>query len=85
MNLFLMPMWLLSGALFPASGASGWIRWLMMLNPLTYGLTLLRHALAPDVPSSPGPMLSLIVSIGFAVLTFAGSWIMASRKRKMPL
>lgn len=85
MNLFLMPMWLLSGALFPASGASGWIRWLMMINPLTYGLTLLRRALAPDAETSPGLTLSLVVSVGFAVLTFAGSWIMASRKRKMPL
>src|SRR5208337_3601478 len=28
-NLFLIPLWLLSGALFPLSGASGWIRWLM--------------------------------------------------------
>ena len=26
-NLFLIPLWLLSGALFPLSGASGWIRW----------------------------------------------------------
>src|SRR5580658_3529600 len=36
-NLFLIPLWLLSGALFPASGASGWLRILMRLNPLTYG------------------------------------------------
>jgi len=33
-NLFLIPLWLLSGALFPLSGASGWIRTLMYLNPL---------------------------------------------------
>ncbi len=26
MNLLLVPMWLLSGAVFPASGASGWVR-----------------------------------------------------------
>ena len=35
-NLFLIPLWLLSGALFPVSGASGWIRVLMRINPLTY-------------------------------------------------
>src|SRR6202142_2852454 len=28
-NLFLIPLWLLSGALFPVSGASGWLRTLM--------------------------------------------------------
>src|SRR2546423_12971160 len=44
-NLFLIPLWLLSGALFPLSGASGWIRALMLANPLTYGVEALRAAL----------------------------------------
>src|SRR5262249_33631763 len=34
MNLLLIPMWLLSGALFPAAGAAPWIRALMTINPL---------------------------------------------------
>ena len=34
-NLFLIPLWLLSGALFPLAGASGWILILMRINPLT--------------------------------------------------
>src|ERR1700727_3062247 len=46
-NLFLIPLWLLSGALFPITGASGWIRWLMRLNPLTYGVEALRGLLYP--------------------------------------
>src|ERR1022692_3933353 len=33
-NLFLIPLWLLSGSLFPLSGASIWIRLLMRINPL---------------------------------------------------
>ena len=45
MNLFLMPMWFLSGALFPVQNASAPLRALMLLNPLTYGLTGLREAL----------------------------------------
>jgi len=44
-NLFLIPLWLLSGSLFPLSGASGWIRWVMRLNPLTYGTEALRTLL----------------------------------------
>ena len=44
-NLFLIPLWLLSGALFPLSGASGWLRLLMRLNPLTYGVEALRNLL----------------------------------------
>jgi ABC-2 type transport system permease protein len=45
MNLFLMPMWFLSGALFPVQNASPPLKAVMMLNPLTYGLTGLREAL----------------------------------------
>src|SRR5437899_4552111 len=46
-NLFLIPLWLLSGALFPLSGASGWMKVLMRLNPLTYGTEALRGLLYP--------------------------------------
>src|SRR6476469_7306152 len=46
-NLFLIPLWLLSGALFPLTGASGWLRVLMRLNPLTYGVEALRTLLYP--------------------------------------
>jgi ABC-2 type transport system permease protein len=42
MNLFLMPMWFMSGALFPGRGA---MRWVMAVNPLTYGLAGLRRAM----------------------------------------
>jgi ABC-2 type transport system permease protein len=45
MNLFLMPMWFLSGALFPASGAMGPMQTVMRFNPLTYGLAGLRRAM----------------------------------------
>jgi len=45
MNLVLLPMWLLSGALFPPAGASGWVQWIMAINPLTYSLALLRGGL----------------------------------------
>src|ERR1700692_1704785 len=48
-NLFLIPLWLLSGALFPLSGASGWIRALMYMNPLTYGVEALRALLYPGM------------------------------------
>ena len=55
-NLFLIPLWLLSGAMFPLSGASFWIRVLMRLNPLTYGTEALgrccsRAALRLTFPS----------------------------------
>ena len=45
MNLMLLPIWLLSGAFFPASGVSPWLAWVMQVNPLTYGMAALRHCL----------------------------------------
>ena len=50
MNVVLFPMWLLSGALFPPEGATAWIRWIMYVNPLTYGLATLRHAVEGESP-----------------------------------
>src|SRR3954463_9747561 len=46
MNLFLMPMWFLSGALFPVAGAWRGLQIVMRLNPLTYGLAAIRRTLA---------------------------------------
>jgi len=43
-------MWVLSGALFPSSGASVWIRWIMRINPLTYEMVALRQ-LVEGLPS----------------------------------
>jgi ABC-2 type transport system permease protein len=76
MNLFLMPLWFLSGALFPPEGAMPAVRWLMRANPLTYGLTGLREAIYWGHPStgganaSPGFGVCLIVSVAFAAALF---------------
>src|ERR1700740_3339274 len=48
-NLFLIPLWLLSGALFSPTGASGWLRVVMYMNPLTYGVEALRDLLYPGM------------------------------------
>jgi ABC-2 type transport system permease protein len=51
MSVLLLPMWLLSGAFFPAGG-SGALAWIIRLNPLTYGVAGLRHYL--DFQASRG-------------------------------
>src|SRR6266481_1835988 len=45
MNLLLLPMWLLSGAVFSIKGASGAIQAVMLVNPLTYATAVLRRML----------------------------------------
>jgi ABC-2 type transport system permease protein len=67
MNLFLIPMWLLSGALFPATGAPAWLHAVMAVNPLTYGVNALRSALYMDRPRAEGEM-SLACALGVVVL-----------------
>lgn len=59
MNLVLVPMWVLSGALFPSSGASVWIRWIMRINPLAYGMLALRQLLEESTSHSDLEMSSL--------------------------
>jgi ABC-2 type transport system permease protein len=76
MNLFLMPMWLLSGALFPATGAPAWLRAVMAANPMTYALTALRRSLdlgreaAAGAAGGPSLALSWSVAVLFAALMF---------------
>lgn len=43
MNFIIMPMWFLSGALFPAKNLPTWLGILVRANPLTYGVDLLRR------------------------------------------
>ncbi|HUK26112.1 MAG TPA: ABC transporter permease [Terriglobales bacterium] len=83
-NLFLIPLWLLSGALFPLSGASGWLRALMWANPLTYGVEALRALLYPGtraIASVPASLATLVLFSGFM---FALALIMVSRRTTKP-
>lgn len=84
MNLLLMPMWMLSGAVFPISGAHGWLRPAMLANPLTYGVAGVRHALYLGQGSSasgPSMPVCLAATIGFAVLTLTASRWTLGRSR----
>ena len=83
MNLFLIPMWLLCGAVFPSSGAPGWLRVVMQLNPLTYGMAAVRWAIyGSEVASGmgiPSFGLSIGITVAFATLIFAAAISMTKR------
>ena len=83
-NLLLIPLWLLSGSLFPASGASGWLRFCMLLNPLTYGVEALRSCLFPSSPTEFSLPVNFAVTGVFCVLTFAASWLIVNRRTNRP-
>jgi ABC-2 type transport system permease protein len=83
-NLFLIPLWLLSGALFPLSGASGWIRVLMYLNPLTYGVEALRDLLYPGMDTKFPLPSSIATLILFSLVMFALAFLMTNRRTTRP-
>jgi ABC-2 type transport system permease protein len=85
MSVLLMPMWLLSGAFFPAS--SGLLGWIVRLNPLTYGVAGVRRLLyagdagAELLPAGlPSLMTCWIVMIGFTLVMFVASCRVAARR-----
>lgn len=83
-NLFLIPLWLLSGAMFPMARASGWIRVVMYMNPLTYGVEALRALLYPamDTPFPlPSSMATLLL---FSLVMFGLAFLMANRRTTRP-
>lgn len=77
MNLFLIPLWMLSGAMFPAATAPGWLRWVMTVNPVTYAVACLQQSLGSlSTAGLPSVPLCLTVLAGFAAASLAASaWV----------
>ncbi|MGH7571861.1 MAG: ABC transporter permease [Gemmatimonadota bacterium] len=79
-NLLLLPLWFLSGALFPLDGAARGLQIVMRLDPLAYGLAAFRQALygRADVAFT-SPAVAWAVTIGFALAAFGAAVWMARR------
>ncbi len=89
MNLLLLPLWFLSGALFPPGGVPAWLRWVMRADPLTYGLQALREALylpgAPRLGHAAVPSAAAWgVCAGFAVLGHVLAVLATRRPARAP-
>ncbi len=85
MMLFLMPMWLLSGAFFPLAGGPSWLGWVMRLNPLTYGVAAFRGVLYRDGLAGhdlPPLHVSLTVTVAFAVVMFVWAMVLVGRRSR---
>src|SRR3954468_487137 len=79
MSVFLLPMWLLSGAFFPMD-VGGWLGWIIRINPLTYGVAGLRYYLQNVEVAGAPLLLCWIVSLLFAGLLLAADcWIAGKR------
>lgn len=69
MAVFLLPLWLVSGAMFPPTG--GWLDVIMTVNPMTYMVDGFRHALHGGLApvSLSGPLTATLVLTGIALAT----------------
>jgi ABC-2 type transport system permease protein len=74
MSLLLLPMWILSGGLFPAP-TSGWIALVQYANPMSYSVSAVRRALydgalpAGTGMASGGSAIELAVLLGFGLIS----------------
>jgi ABC-2 type transport system permease protein len=80
MNMFLVPLWLMSGAVFPVGDGPAWIRFASMVNPLSYGVAALQGALRTGGASATAsePMNVAITALA-GVLLFGAATMVAMR------
>jgi ABC-2 type transport system permease protein len=78
MNFLVMPMYFLSGAMFPVETAPPWMRVLMTLDPLTYGVRALRGVVwsgagvsVPATDISPALNVSILGAAALLSATLA--------------
>ena len=76
MNFIVMPLFFLSGALFPISNLPPWLSGLVRLDPLTYGVDALRN-LTGGVTGALAPVYPIWLDIG-AVTLFGAMMITAA-------
>ena len=83
-NLILLPMWMLSGAIFPVHDASGWLRYIMMANPLTYGVVALQQSLLGQAHTFLNMGENLIITAILCLVFFVLSWAIVNRRSNKP-
>jgi len=62
-NLFTMPLFFLSGALFPLVGIPGWLAVLTRLDPATYGVDPLRRVVLQAIGVPPAAVAAMGVEV----------------------
>lgn len=66
-NFILLPMFFLSGAMFPLQNLPGWMEFLTKINPLTYAVDALRGICLKGVEITTGPSLPMMPQLQLQV------------------
>ena len=86
MSVALIPLWMLSGAMFPPTGSSRWLATLTALDPMTYVVSAVRrgfHGTALPlglIPARSSLVADLAIVAGFAVVALAGAVALCRRR-----
>ncbi len=68
MNFLVMPLFFLSGALFPLDQLTSWLAFITKLNPLSYGIDGIRYALAGTSHFNIATDFSVLVVVTFVCI-----------------
>lgn len=83
MMVFLMPLWMLSGALFPITGAPAWLRAIVLINPVHHALNIVRapfYASPAHLFLDRDYLISLAVTAFWAVLCLGLSMLRVEKR-----
>ncbi|MCL4874986.1 ABC transporter permease [bacterium] len=84
MNFIVLPMFFLSGALYPVGSLPPYIKVFAYINPLCYGVDSFKHVLLPGTgqlaPEFPMLLDVAFVSVFAAAFTFASAFVFERRK-----
>ncbi len=79
MNFIIMPMFFLSGAMYPVRLLPDILKVVAKLNPLTYGIDSLKHVLFKGDVGSMGPDFSPVTNAAVIILASAAFVLIAAR------
>jgi len=67
MNFFIFPVFFLSGALYPVSQLPEFLKYIVLINPFSYGVDLMKHVV-PGSETDFSVMIDVSVLLGFSVV-----------------
>jgi len=67
MNFFIFPTFFLSGALYPVSQLPGFLGYVVLINPFSYGVDLLKHSV-PNINTDFSVTTDVTVLISFSIV-----------------
>jgi ABC-2 type transport system permease protein len=79
MNFIVMPMFFLSGAMYPVRLLPDILRFVTKLNPLTYGIDAIKHVIFPDATGHMAPDFSITTSALVIIISSVAFVLVAGR------